>query len=71
MISLGVALVIYVKTRAFLAVDQLVRIYREVSRVLQSLGLKVRGASLQAKPLDHLCRDGSTDVREGIFGMPW
>ena len=33
MIVLGVALVIYVKTRSFLAVDQLVRIYREVSSV--------------------------------------
>jgi hypothetical protein len=31
MILLGVALVIYVKLRSFLAVDQLVRIYREVS----------------------------------------
>ena len=31
MMVLGVALVIYVKMRSFLAVDQLVRIYREVS----------------------------------------
>ena len=31
MIVLGVALVTYVKARSFLAVDQLVRIYREVS----------------------------------------
>ena len=32
MTVLGVALVMYVKMRSFLAVDQLVRIYREVSR---------------------------------------
>ena len=32
MMVLGVALVMYVKMRSFLAVDQLVRIYREVSR---------------------------------------
>ena len=32
MMVLGVALVIYVKLRSFLAVDQLVRIYREVSK---------------------------------------
>ena len=30
MIVLGMALVMYVKARSFLAVDQLVRIYREV-----------------------------------------
>lgn len=35
MMALGVALVMYVKARSFLAVDQLVRIYREVSRALQ------------------------------------
>ena len=34
MMVLGVALVIYVKLRSFLAVDQLVRIYREVSRTV-------------------------------------
>ena len=34
MTVLGVALVMYVKMRSFLAVDQLVRIYREVSRDL-------------------------------------
>lgn len=33
MIVLGVALAIYVKTRSFLAVDQLVRIYREASQI--------------------------------------
>ena len=32
MMALGVALVMYVKARSFLAVDQLVRIYREVSQ---------------------------------------
>ena len=34
MTVLGVALVMYVKMRSFLAVDQLVRIYREVSRAI-------------------------------------
>ena len=34
MAVLGAALVMYVKMRSFLAVDQLVRIYREVSRDL-------------------------------------
>ena len=34
MMVLGVALVMYVKMRSFLAVDQLVRIYREVSTAL-------------------------------------
>lgn len=34
MIVLGVALVIYVKLRSFLAVDQLVRIYREVNKTV-------------------------------------
>lgn len=37
MVVLGVALVIYVKARSFLAVDQLVRIYREVSRPLHDI----------------------------------
>ena len=34
MTVLGVALVMYVKMRSFLAVDQLVRIYREVSTAM-------------------------------------
>ncbi len=51
MIVLGVALVIYVKMRSFLAVDQLVRIYREVSWQLGVCMMPHKRAASQASML--------------------
>ncbi|CAL5229598.1 g12956 [Coccomyxa viridis] len=68
MVVLGVALVIYVKARSFLAVDQLVRIYREVenpvafatgwTKLLSLWHLHAQYAGLMVAPI-HMCADWS------------
>ena len=54
MMVLGVALVMYVKMRSFLAVDQLVRIYREVSRDMFLCNLHFRVLLCAQRMLDCL-----------------